>query len=487
MKFESVWKGDKRSYPSLNGDAERDIVVIGGGIAGYLTAFKLAQEGKFVTLLEADELFNGTTGRTTAKITYNQGDVYRDLYIRYGEETAKQYFEAQKSGMQGFKELKDKFSLDCDWEETNGYIFSCGSKVRLSRTFAVMKKIGAECEWVDGLQNFDATCAIKSKRQYLFDPLKFLFALPVNFEIYEHTRVLDVDASTKTVITATGKIKAKSVVVATHFPIINSHGSYILKLRQSTSYTIAVNKRLTDEMFLDEKEDGLSVRSFKNGTLFGGGDHRTGRIKDIGHFLSLKGNAEKLYGADTVTNCWSAEDVMTYDGMPMAGLYAPNTDGIYVITGFNKWGMTNSMTCANIICDMICGKENTFKNLFSPDRHINGSMRAFVANALTNVKEITMGYFRLTTKTAENVPKGSGMVVRHNGKKRAVYRDEKGNLHIIGSMCPHFHGELKWNADTHTWDCPCHGSRFDIYGNIISEPASKRCKYEEEKQTKTDG
>lgn len=480
MEFCSVWKGERREYPSLKGNAERDIVVMGGGIAGYLTAFRLAQAGKFVTLLEANRLFGGTTGRTTAKITYNQGNVYSDLYRRYGEQAAKGYFEAQKEGMRGFKELKEKYGIECNWQETNGYIYTCASKARLEKTFAVMKKIGAECEWVSGLPHFDASGAIKCKKQYLFDPLKFLTSLPVNFEIYENTRVMDVDSSDKTVITENGKIKAKSIVVATHFPIINSRGGYILKLRQYTSYTIAVNKKLTEEMFLEEKEDGLSVRPYAGGTLFGGGDHRTGRIRESGHFLALKERARTLFGADTVTHCWSAEDVMTFDGMPAAGRYFPDSDGVYVVTGFNKWGMSNSMACANLICDMICGKENPNEELFSPQRHINGSMKVFVANALTNIKEITMGYFRVTAKTCADVPKGSGAVVRHNGKKRAVYRDEDGKLHIIGSMCPHLHGELKWNPDTHTWDCPCHGSRFDVYGNIISEPASKCCKYEEE-------
>lgn len=485
MKIGSVWKSDKKDYPSLGGDAERDIVVIGGGIAGYLTAFRLAEEGQFVTLIEADKLFSGTTGRTTAKITYNQGGIYYDLYSRYGEETARAYFKAQYDGMQGLKKLKEKFLIECDWTETNGYIFSDGASSRLKKTFDVMQKIGAPCEWVDGLARFDANCAIKSKRQYLFDPLKFLCALPVRFEIFEHTRALDVDVENKTVITEDGKIKAKKIIVATHFPIINPYGAYFLKLRQSTSYTVAVNKKLTGEMFLEEKADGISVRPYSGGTLFGGGDHRTGRIRDFGHFLNLKTVAEKLYGADTVTNCWSAEDVMTFDGMPMAGLYANGTDGVYVITGFNKWGMANSMTCATLICDLVLGKENEYAALFSPQRKVKGSTGAFVSNALTNVKEITMGYFRLTTKTAEDVAKGTGAIVKCNGKKRAVYRDEEDNLHIIGSMCPHMHGELKWNADTHTWDCPCHGSRFDIYGNILSEPAAKRCKYE--KETKKEG
>lgn len=476
MNYNSVWKKTEKNYPELEEDIVRDLVVIGGGIAGFLTAFKLAGRGYAVTLLEADKLFCGTTGKTTAKITYNQGNVYYDLFTRYGKKASKLYFEAQLDGMKGFKDLKEKYDIDCDWEVCNGFIFSDDLR-RLEKIIKTMSSVGADCELAENI-SMPASGAIKCGEQFLFDPLKFLSALPVNFEIFEHTRVTDVDTDALIVHANGYTVKANKIIVATHFPIINSHGSYFLKLRQSTSYTIAVNKKLVGDMYLDLKEDGLSVRPYAGGTLFGGGDHRTGKMEVCGHFQNLKTQAEIIFGENEVTNCWCAEDIMTFDGVPMAGRYDEYLEDIFVITGFNKWGMTNSMVCAETVCDIIEGKPNKYGVIFSPQRRIKGSFGDFTSNALTNIKEIFLGYCRVTFKTADDIPKDSGMVVRHNGKKRAVYRGENDELYVIGSMCPHMHGELKWNADAHTWDCPCHGSRFDIYGKILSEPSSKCCKCE---------
>lgn len=229
-------------------------------------------------------------------------------------------------------------------------------------------------------------------------------------------------------------------------------------------------------MYLDEETDGLSIRPYAGGTVFGGFDHRTGRKKHADCFKKLKERANS-YGAETVCNCWAAEDVMTLDGMPLSGRYSEKLKDVYVITGFNKWGMANSMVCAEIIRDLILGKKSEYAQLFSPQRKIKGCFKDLLINILTNVGCISGAYLPFTVKSVANVRNGEGKVVRYKGKRRAVYRDENGKIHAIGRMCPHMHGELEFNCETKTWDCPCHGSRFDIYGNIISEPSAKHCKY----------
>lgn len=480
MKYQSVWEKEQSEYPELKGDIERDIVVIGGGIAGFLTAFHLAEKGKEVALIEADKLFSGTTGKTTAKISCNQGNVYSELYKHYGKKAASLYYRSQREGMQGYVSLVQKYGIECDFHETDGYIFSRGESRRLKETCRVMREIGAECEEVEGIDCFKAVYALKEGKQYLFDPIKFLTSLPVNFEVYEHTRAVNIDAEDKVIQTNEGRIWAEKIIVATHFPIVISHGKYFMKLRQSTSYTIAVSGQYAQEMYLDEEEDGLSLRPYANGTLLGGGDHRTGRSKRRGHFERLEKSARELFGGDNVTHRWCAEDVMTFDGMPMVGKYAKNLDDVYVVTGFNKWGMANAMICAQILTDMILGEKNAYAEIFSPQRKMKGVFGSFMSNALENAKGIFLGYCRIPLKTASDVPKGSGMVVWHNGKRRAVYRGKDNKLYVIGNKCPHMHCELKWNGDTDTWDCPCHGSRFDIHGNILSEPSTKSCKCNKE-------
>lgn len=480
----SVWQKEDRAkeYPALGEDIERDVVVVGGGIAGYLAAYRLTEAGESVTLIEADRLFSGTTGRTTAKITYNQGNIYADLWKHYGRKVTELYYRAQLAGMTAFRELKEQYNIDCDWEETDGYIFSVGDCCAPEKQFKALREAGADCTLVHSAGKLHAACAVKAEKQYLFDPIKFLTALPVGFEIYEHTRAVDIDAEKKIITTDHGKITAKKIVVATRYPIINTHGGYIMRVYQSQSYTIAIDKRAVDEMYLDSRDDGLSLRPYAGGTLLGGGDHRSGRIKAAGKYEALEKRAAELFGEVNVTHKWHAEDCMTFDGIPYVGPYAPRLQGVYVITGFNKWGMTNSMTAAAVIAALITGKENEFSALYSPTRKMRGTLGKFLSNACVNAAGIFLGYFRITFRGPDDVAPGSGKIVRYRGKRRAVYRDFDDKLYAIGRMCPHLHCELRWNPETHTWDCPCHGSSFDVYGNALEPPTVKAARLMEEEE-----
>lgn len=338
-------------------------------------------------------MFSGTTNKTTAKITANQGNNYYELYKRYGKRVSEQYYNAQIDGMRGYADLIERYNIDCDFMRTDGNIFSCTSGKELSKTCEILQSFGAECELVENVSPVDAVCTLKMSNQFLFDSVKFLCALPVNFEIYEKTRVVDIDAKNK-ILYCGSKIQANKIIIATHFPIIDGYGGYIFKLWQSLSYTIATKEKITDKMFLDEKADGLSVRPYVDGTIFGCFDHRTGRLKNTDCFERLRTIASD-YGAVTVTNGWTAEDVMTFDGMPFAGGYSDKLEGVYVVTGFNKWGMTNSMVCAEIIRDEILSKENKYAQLFLPQRKINGSIKDLASNIFTNIKCIAGAYLPL--------------------------------------------------------------------------------------------
>ncbi len=476
-----VWKPADKEYPSLEGDLERDVVVIGGGMAGYLAAFMLSREGMQVTLLEADRLFSGTTGKTTAKISCNQGTIYGDLMHRYGRSATSLYYQSQRSGEEILLGLMDEFGIECDCEIVDSYIFSKdkddGREVK--KTHKALREVGAECS-LDGTVDIPgARLALRMREEHVFDPIKFLSALPADFEIFEHTRAVNVEEETNRIVCDHGSITAKTIVIATHFPILAPLGGYVFKLHQSMSYTFALNKRVVDDAYLSADESGLSLRPYAGGTLAGGGDHRTGRHKKC-RLGELRESVATLFPDTEITHFSCSEDVMTFDGMPMAGQYTKSTPNLYVITGFNKWGMTNSAVCARLVTDMIIGKENPYAELFKPYRHIPKSLCAFIRNAFVNVAGILRAYLRPRMRTAADIKPATGEIVRYRGKRRAVYKDEDGKLHVIGRMCPHMHCELEWNPDARTWDCPCHGSRFDIDGNIVAEPTTKACRYEKD-------
>lgn len=476
MKNCSVWKGSIENYPELTEDLQRETLVVGGGLAGFLTAFALWEEGASVTLIEADRLFSGTTGKTTGKISCNQETVYYRLFKKYGRAVAKKYYLSQKTAQDGYLKLIEKYSINCNLAQADSYVFTDGDGATLRANYKLLVGFGADCEWIDNLPAVNAAYALKMKGEYMFDVLKFVSGLPRNFEIYEKTRAVEINCDTNTVITDKAKIKAQNIIVATHYPIINTHGGYIFKLRQSQSYLAALSTRLVDDMYLDGRSDGLTLRPYFGGTIIGGGDHRTGRCAATDKFGNLKEHAEKLFGTDNFTHGWCAEDVMTADGMPMAGRYWKNSRGIYVITGFNKWGMTNALACAELIRDMILGRENENTSLFAPDRRISGAFSDYLKNSFVTAKNVLKSYLGITFKTRKRIPADSGRIVRYRGKKRAVFKDANGKLYVIGNRCPHLRGELQWNSNSKCWECPCHGSRFDIYGNIVSEPATKTCK-----------
>ena len=265
-------------------------------------------------------------------------------------------------------------------------------------------------------------------KQAQFHPLKFAAAIARGLRIYEHTKVLELDPGTA--VTNHGTVTAGKIAVATHFPLLNKHGGFFLKLYQQRSYVLALeNAPAAGGMYVDEGEKGLSFRDYGGCLLLGGGGHRTG--KKGGGWRELEDFAREHYPQARIAARWAAQDCMTLDGAPYAGPYSRGTEGLYVATGFNKWGMTSSMAAAELLADLLQGKENPYAELFSPSR---GVLRPQLA---VNAWESAVG---LLTPTAPR--------------------------------CPHMGCALKYNAQEHSWDCPCHGSRFGEDGRLIDNPAA---------------
>ena len=423
--WEQTW--EKPNFPAQDGDLSTDVLIIGGGMAGLLCAYRLHGAGVPSVLAEAETICGGITKNTTAKLTSQHGLIYDKLISRFGIQRAKQYLAANQAALQAYRTLcRD---MDCGFEEKAAYVYALDDRRKLQREVNALEKLGVPAEFTDELPlPFPVAGAVKFPNQAQFHPLKFVSGLAKGLRVYEHTRVRELIGTTA--VTNHGRIRAKKVIVATHFPFLNKHGSYFLKLYQHRSYVIALQGAPdVDGMYVDASRTGLSFRNCQNLLLLGGGGHRTG--KRGGGWRELRDFARRHYPQAEEQYRWAAQDCMSLDGVPYIGPYSASTPDLYVAAGFNKWGMTSSMVSAMLLSDLVQGKNSPYGEVFSPSRSILRPQLA--VNGFEAVSS-------LLTPTVRR--------------------------------CPHLGCALKWNPVEHTWDCPCHGSRFTEDGKRLDGPAT---------------
>lgn len=424
----SIWEETAAisSYKALDKDIETDVLIIGGGLCGILCAYMLAQTGLHYVLVEAESICSGITRNTTAKITSQHGLIYHKLLDTFGIEKVKLYYQSNEEALKQYGQLCKE--IDCDFEYKDSYVYSLNSSFKLWQEMAALDKLGISGEICKSLPlPFSVAGAVKFAGQAQFNPLKFIGQLSRGLNIYEHTRVRELIGNKA--ITSGGTVKAKKIIVATHFPFINKHGSYFIKLYQHRSYVLALkNVPQLDGMYVDEALKGMSFRNYKYMLLIGGGDHRTG--KKGGNWQELREFVKHFYPDAEECAHWATQDCMSLDSMPYIGEYSAGTEGLYVASGFNKWGMSSSMVAAMLLADLVQDRSNPYAELFSPSRSILHPQLA--VNAWESVSNLLMPRLK---------------------------------------RCPHLGCALRWNQSEHSWDCPCHGSRFTEDGRLIDNPS----------------
>ena len=424
----SVWQNDASlpEFPTLSRELSTDVLVIGGGLAGLMTVWELRQKGVDVMLVEKDRICSATTAHTTAKLTAQHGLIYHKLIRSLGMEGASQYYKANAEAVEKLMNLCRRFGAPM--EEKDNFIYSSDRR-KLDRELDAFQKLGIPAIFVEAPPlPLSAAGAIGIPGQAQFHPLKLAASLAKELTIYENSRVTELIGTTAT--TEHGRIRAKKIVVTTHFPFLNKHGSYFLKLYQHRSYLLALeNAGTLDSMYVSDDKKGMSFSSFGGTLLLGGGGHRTG--KHGGGWRELREFAAKHYPNAAEMNHWAAQDTMSLDGIPYIGQYSRNTPDLYVAAGFNKWGMTGSMVSAMLLTDLIQGKQNEYAGIFSPSRSI------LKPQLLFNCAETTANFLIPNTK-----------------------------------RCPHLGCALKYNREEHSWDCSCHGSRFSESGEVLDNPAN---------------
>ncbi len=431
--MQSVWYANTEIKREINKKLpiKTQVLVIGGGITGILCAYQLHNAGIETVVVEARNICSGTTKNTTAKITSQHGLIYDSLLQRFGKEKARMYYDSNENAIREYKKISEK--TDCDFEEKSAFVYSLSNREKIEKECDALRGIGVNAVFREKLElPFSVSGAVEFKNQAQFNPLKFISGISKDLTIIENTKVLEINNNI--VRTDRGYISADNIIVATHFPFINKHGYYFLKLYQHRSYVTAFeNAAEYNGMYVDEDEKGLSFRNYKNLLLLGGGGHRTG--KKSGGWNELSEFAERYYPEAEEKYRWAAQDCMSLDSVPYIGQYSKNIPNLYVASGYNKWGMTSAMTASLILRDMITGKKNEFSELYSPSRSILRP-QLFV-NGIESAAN-------LLTPTAPR--------------------------------CPHLGCALKWNKQERSWDCPCHGSRFEKDGKLIDNPSLRNLK-----------
>jgi glycine/D-amino acid oxidase-like deaminating enzyme/nitrite reductase/ring-hydroxylating ferredoxin subunit len=470
-------------YPQLPGDLEVDVAVIGGGVAGLSTALLLRREGARVAVLEADRVGSGVTGCTTAKVSALQSTVYSSI-ARHDAEAAAVYAQASLAGVERLATLVDEESIDCDLERRPAYTYAAEPSQRgsIEREAEAAARAGLPVTTVEGPDlPFPTYGAVCLERQVQLHPVRYAQGLAAAVDgggshVFERTRALRVTESGRCAVhTEHGTVRAQHIVVATHFPFLD-RGLYFARLKPQRSYCIAVRLATgapPDGMSISAGSPTRSVRSYGDRLVVGGEGHPPGSgAATPERFARLEQFAREHWDVAAVTHRWSAQDPTHYDHLPVIGRYRPGSSRLWVVAGFMKWGFASATFAADILADGIAGRTNPWAGTFGPARLAPRSLPEVAQVAGKVALDFVGDRLRPPqARGAADVPAGEARVLADGLGRKGVYRDEDGTLHGVSVRCTHQGCLLRFNSAERSWDCPCHGSRFDVDGAVLEGPA----------------
>lgn len=465
-----------------------DVLIIGAGLTGLNTAYLLRNTGYKIGVIEGTNLGYGVSGYSSAKITIQHNLIYDYLIENFSLNEAKQYLKANTEGLNLIKEIIHENNIKCDYKEQPAFVYAAKEDevAMLNKELEAYQKLSIDGFYTQNLNIPNKSIgAIGIRNQGQFNPLKYLYGLysiliNSSCEIYENVRAISIEPGSKhhVIKTQYGNIYANKIIVASHYPFDNDFGLFFLRLYQEKSYVMAIktNSEPFDGMYINATEPKYSMRyhfsNKENLLILAGGNHKVG----------IKGNEEDSYNElenflklnfknYEIKSRWSTQDCMTYDKIPYIGKYSDIVENIYVATGFKKWGITHSAASALIIRNKILNIEDDFSEIFNPSRITPIlSSKEFVSTG----KNIASGFIKRVIPASDDifdVKTDEGKIVNYNGRKVGVYRNESGDYFCINPVCTHLKCAISFNEAEKTWDCPCHGSRFDIRGKILEGPA----------------
>ena len=496
-KFPEPYWRDEINFPSfspLRENITADVGIVGAGITGITLAYLLSQAGLKVALIDAGVILNGTTGHTTAKITAQHGVIYDEFIGNFGEEKTKLYYHANEQALAFIKNTVDSLKIDCDFKEQDAYIYTNSEQElnKLEKEAKAYEQLGIPGALLDSMPlQLPMKKALVMRNQAQFHPIKYLLPLleeiqKAGGQIYENTTAVNIEEEDQPkIITRNGQyIACKYAVSCSHFPFYDGMGFYFARMHPERSYIVAVKSEqpYPGGMYITSESPTRSVRSTPIGNeellLLSGDGHKTGKgVNTIKHYEALAQFGKDALGLTDIRYRWSAQDLYTLDKVPYVGPITSTKENILVATGYRKWGMTNSTAAAMMLKDLILEERHLYEDIFTPSRfNADPSVKELVKKNADVAVELVKGKLERIDKFPEDVKKGEGTHVKVDGKKAGAYRDEDGKLHCVDTTCTHMGCEVEWNDGDRTWDCPCHGSRFSIEGDVIEGPADQPLK-----------
>ena len=491
----SIWTASSptTAYPPLSADRDADAVVVGGGITGLSTALLLLRQGLSVVLLEADRIAASTTGYTTAKLSSLHGLTFTTIADANGDDTARLYGRANEAAIETVVRLARDNGIECNLERMPAFTYAETEEMAgaIEREVETARRLGLPASLVNETDlPFPVKAAIRMDNQAMFHPRKYCIGLARAFageggRLFERTPVLGIEpGSPHKVATAHGTITARHVIQATQLPFYDPFGFFTVNVpHQSYGLAVLFDQPAPRGMYLSAEAPTRSIRPFRDGErtylILGGEGHKVAREPDTAQrYAALEEWASRTFGTGEPAYKWSAHDYIPSDGLPYIGKLAPDTEGLWIGTGFKKWGLTNGTAAALILNDLIAGRQNSwapaFDSLRLKPKSSAGKMLQRQADLAgqAGAPPITGGW----PGEADELAAGTGRVIKSGGQKLAVYRDGSGDFHNFSAVCTHMGCDVAFNIAERTWDCPCHGSRFDVNGRVVHGPAVRELK-----------
>jgi glycine/D-amino acid oxidase-like deaminating enzyme/nitrite reductase/ring-hydroxylating ferredoxin subunit len=494
---EPIWidRSETTDYDPLDGGLDVDVAVVGGGIVGVTTALKLEERGRSVALLERDRILLGVTGHTTAKITALHGLLYDYLIDYVGEETVRRYADANEAAIDDIESTVADHGIDCDFQRAPAVTYTPPRgedpdyrthRKEVRAEVEAARRAGLDASFVEETDlPYDVGGAVRVADEAHFHPRNYLLELARQIpggdsHVFEETTVEDVSGGTPcTVETDRGTVTADDVVLATHFPI-HDDAFYFARMSPKRSYVLAVtlDEPTPGGMYYKPYDPYFSVRPYpgdENMVLVGGQNHRTGEGgSTAARFERLEAQARERFDVDSVEYSWSTQDYKSVDRVPFVGPLSPRDGNVYVATGFGGWGMANGTAAAILLTDLITGRENDWEGVYAPTRlRARASKKEFLDHNVHAMKHLAKNYVGSRPGLdLEGLGPGEGRVFDEGDDPVAVSRDDDGQIHAVSAVCTHMGCQVSWNDGERSWDCACHGSRFDVDGTVLETPAT---------------